>query len=444
MPAINTIALDELFEHLESVRTRHAEAQQIALTTLRNHQAVYQDKIRTLMERRSAVQQVIDSAHAAGLEPSSKAPEEVFRLDLEIAQLQSAYDAVTAPPVDPLPLLAANLEDLKFFFSKQDRKAGRIIDCDDLQRGLAVLLHPLLSLVTAMQSGSNNATCSDFPGYRDAVRLSSDCVFSLHAGNKWCVRGRVPDALSWVQFEPSSLASSVSRGLHDLEASDAYALFDPSSCRLIMSSTTCAYAASHAYKWVHERQRHEHVPVMAELSVAGFVHDFGKMASAAEALNDDSGGLALDAPPPTDPILRCVYDFAKDRLIPDSQVPFREVDGQLSLSESRARVLPHLFELRDAPWSSNQDGHIALLKHALGTSSPIYAWNESIEGLFGFRIRSSDHTWIRGEVYVAPDGVPALRGTAGHVEPMPTSLRHSSQPNVCRVGAAWIRVWQTD
>jgi hypothetical protein len=433
----NTITSDELIARLTLVRSQHEKAQQSSLKALREGQAAYDAKIIPLETRQSAIKKVIDSAQAAGLQPPLDASQEISQIDIQIAELRSARESLSAPSADPLPLLAASLDDLKFFFSKQDRKPDRILECDDLQRGIAALLHPQLSLTN---SGTSGRTKRDFPGYRDAASLFGK-TFALNAGTKWCVSGQIPEELSWVKFDTSGVASSASKQAHDSEISSVDALFDPETCQFYMLGTTCNFVSKTVWQFVYELQRHDHVPVETkDLSIAAFVHDVSQMIDEALVLNEAAGGMSLDGLPPENPILRCIYDFAKARLIPESEVSFKQVEGQLSLAESRALVLPHLTALRDAPWSAAQHGDIALLKHVLGTRSPVYAWNEGLEGLFGFRVRSSDHTWIRGELYVAPDCVPAIRGTPGHVDEIRTPYGENDS---CRVGAAWIRVWQT-
>jgi hypothetical protein len=445
MSAVNIITSEELFERLESIRRRHAETEQSATAAANAARQDLLGKRQKLEQRQSAMQQVIDSAEAAGLEPPAKAAEELAHLREQLTELLAAETASSVPSAEPLPALAKNLKDLKFFFSKAFSKDQPIVESADLKQGLAAVLEPRLGLRGHGQTDIGARSREDFPGYVDGVDVGRDELFLLNPSTKWCVRGRIPTELSWVGFDPSAFPSP-KQAVRPPEGHRApIAMLDPTCCRLYMLETCREYEVSKRQEWVSNdawgRSGWREVPVMAPLSVAEFVDDLPQLVRAAQAASSASGGVSLDEAAPEDPILRCVYDFAQGQLIPESQIPFKEIDGQLSLEECRARVLPHLEAFRDAPWSAEQEGDVALLKHVLGSRSPVYAWNESLEGLYGFRVRSSDHTWIRGELYLAPSGVLVTRGTPGRVQT--TRRNYSTDPMICNVGDAWIRVWQT-
>lgn len=448
MPAPNVITFDELFERLKSIQTRHAEAENAAATSRALRVTELENDLTRRKIRRLAVQKVIDSARAAGLEPPPNAAFEIEQLNSEVSETQSELEEVCAAVSDPLPLLAANTWELKAFFSKAVPAPHKIIESEDLASGAAHLLSPLLSLVEEDDGAEYDTHLRralgeeppPYPGYVKGVRVGKTRLLTLSPGQRWCLPGRVPERLAWVQFDNARLPQASAPMAPSPALTECSALFDPASCQLFMFETTRRYWTNRML-YNSGAEREEQVRAEEEISVAQFVADIGQMVDAALARNDASGGLCLDGPAPEDPILRCAYDFAKARLIPESLTPFMQLAGQRSLEDCRAQIDPHLFAFKDAPWSSSQDGDLALLKHMLGTRSPVYAWNEPEDGLYGFRVRSSDHTWIRGEVYLAPEAIPAIRGTPDRVERI--GMREDFKPDICRIGAAWIRVWQT-
>lgn len=53
-----------------------------------------------------------------------------------------------------------------------------------------------------------------------------------------------------------------------------------------------------------------------------------------------------------------------------------------------------------APWSSSLKGPVASLKYVLESGEVPRFWYEKLDNHYGFRIRTRDHSWLSGEVYV--------------------------------------------
>jgi hypothetical protein len=99
--------------------------------------------------------------------------------------------------------------------------------------------------------------------------------------------------------------------------------------------------------------------------------------------------------------------------------------GQARLSQAQIGALIGCYwdAFVDAPWEDSIGGSYALLKHrcARGERPNIFAFQT--QGHFGFRIRTPDHDWIKGEIYcppehfapaTAPDPLKVINNVTGH------------------------------
>ena len=97
--------------------------------------------------------------------------------------------------------------------------------------------------------------------------------------------------------------------------------------------------------------------------------------------------------------------------------PFRPSQASLPSGEIGANIKEDWAAFVACPWAGDVKGALALLKyHAENGEKPRF-WSEDYEGHFGFRLRTRDHTWIVGELFIVPDEPPPSGRERMTVEP---------------------------
>lgn len=99
------------------------------------------------------------------------------------------------------------------------------------------------------------------------------------------------------------------------------------------------------------------------------------------------------------------------------------------------KIKSHWDAFVDAPWSEAVTGDLARLKYQLESAERPRFWNGGFEGQYGFRVRTRDHDWIVGQVFIVPTHVPIAVGTAGAL----TVVKgYSSHGQRAVVGRLWL------
>lgn len=85
---------------------------------------------------------------------------------------------------------------------------------------------------------------------------------------------------------------------------------------------------------------------------------------------------------------------------------FKPLVEPLTPAEVGARIQTDWASFVACPWAGNVKGALALLKyHAENGEKPRF-WSEELDGHFGFRLRTRDHSWLIGQMFIMP-GEPA-------------------------------------
>ena len=63
------------------------------------------------------------------------------------------------------------------------------------------------------------------------------------------------------------------------------------------------------------------------------------------------------------------------------------------------------------PWSGDVTGTLALLKHHVENGETVRFWSNGFEDYYGFRMRTRDHNWVRGNIFIAKSIPAAKSGT---------------------------------
>jgi hypothetical protein len=64
----------------------------------------------------------------------------------------------------------------------------------------------------------------------------------------------------------------------------------------------------------------------------------------------------------------------------------------------------------DAPWEESTEGSYALLKYLCTRDETPSFFSYGTHGHFGFRVRTPDHEWIKGEIYCPPEYLSLTEG----------------------------------
>ncbi|MFO0861037.1 MAG: hypothetical protein U0570_10800 [Phycisphaerales bacterium] len=64
-----------------------------------------------------------------------------------------------------------------------------------------------------------------------------------------------------------------------------------------------------------------------------------------------------------------------------------------------------------APWSASISGDAAILKYTLESGERARFWHETYDNHYGFRVRTRDHTWIEGQIFIDRDAPAATEST---------------------------------
>ena len=85
------------------------------------------------------------------------------------------------------------------------------------------------------------------------------------------------------------------------------------------------------------------------------------------------------------------------------------------------------------PWAKEIQGTLALLKYYVENGERARFWSGEFENLYGFRLRSRDHDWIKGNIFIDVSGKPA-----SGKEPLEFHDKHGGW--VVRIGRMYLLV----
>jgi hypothetical protein len=87
---------------------------------------------------------------------------------------------------------------------------------------------------------------------------------------------------------------------------------------------------------------------------------------------------------------------------PIGESPYAEYKDAQTTLEIEKIVGPFLGKFIDAPWTAETTGVLANFKYYCEQRERPRFHNLSIDGLYGFRLRTRDHSWISGQIYIVP------------------------------------------
>lgn len=119
---------------------------------------------------------------------------------------------------------------------------------------------------------------------------------------------------------------------------------------------------------------------------------------------------------------------------------FKECTEHLTSDEIYQRIKPEWDGFKNCAWSGMVSGVLALLKYHVENGERARFWSGAFEGQYGFRLRTRDHTWIVGQLYL--DASDKSGNSKKPIQVHPASNRQYGEGawQVASVGGLFIRV----
>ena len=153
-----------------------------------------------------------------------------------------------------------------------------------------------------------------------------------------------------------------------------------------------------------------------------------------ELVAQENGELDLDKDYKGNPLMQHVQAMVAAET---TEKPlFEPTSEELSSGEIYKKIKDHWDALSNCPWSARIKGTLALLKYSVENGERVRFWLEGFKDHYGFRLRTRDHDWITGNLYISPPN--------GDTSPKPTIIIHESGGSrwVASLGRMWILVCQ--
>jgi len=133
-----------------------------------------------------------------------------------------------------------------------------------------------------------------------------------------------------------------------------------------------------------------------------------------DILTKESNELDLEKPYQDNPLLAHISCEIKAQTTANPL--FRVCDEELTSADIYKRIKGEWDSFVNCPWSSKIKGPLALLKYHSENGEKARFWSEAYEGHYGFRLRTRDHSWIEGEIYIA-EAVKVSSSKMVHYQP---------------------------
>jgi hypothetical protein len=156
--------------------------------------------------------------------------------------------------------------------------------------------------------------------------------------------------------------------------------------------------------------------------------NYGFSTQMVEVKKNASAGTMAEIIEDTTPLLHRLVEELKDRkiklfdqneiaylndiakLVADSTHEFSK-NSYLECNEAQTTldiekiVEPFLRKFINAPWTPETTGVLANFKYYCEQRERPRFYNLKVEGLYGFRLRTRDHSWIQGQIYIVPEAM---------------------------------------
>lgn len=227
------------------------------------------------------------------------------------------------------------------------------------------------------------------------VDLGANQTFdvSIKSDGKRFAKGFRPNALEWL---PSTESTSQRRNEHPRERSTEFlAYFDETAQRLMLSSVKLT--------WYEERQRSyisygqdptERITKSADISdLADSLPEHFQ-----ERLKAAGGAIDLQQTYESNPLAAELR--ARVLTLTTTDPRFMPASKTLTSQAIYAAIKADWDAFIKCPWADHVTSNLALLKYNAENDERPRFWCGPFEGQYRFRLRTRDHSWIMGELYI--------------------------------------------
>jgi hypothetical protein len=140
------------------------------------------------------------------------------------------------------------------------------------------------------------------------------------------------------------------------------------------------------------------------------------------------------------PLLKRLRDHFASQIRPDP-VKYEATDEQLSSSSIYQKIKKEWDCVASCPWSNDITGPLAMLKYLVENGERASFWVAGFKNYYGFRLRTRDHTWIKGYMFIDSSRTVDLdQATLQIVRADRTWDGHTSKEEYILMGNVWFQV----
>lgn len=241
----------------------------------------------------------------------------------------------------------------------------------------------------------------------DEAGRPKTCIISITWQNELVLRVKPSEKHFWKEFRPATLQWLPSAaGKRQFEGwQQNQEGFRRSSnhtdkrIRVFLDRSTGKFLLSQQLVW-REEVRLRDYPYKEDREFKDEFTDLAvclnpKLAEFSPAENE---GLDLDKSYTGNPLLK----HARATVIAQTVAKplFNECVEELASAEIYQRIRNDWDAFTNCPWSDATQGPLALLKYHVENGERVRFWSGSFENQYGFRLRTRDHDWLVGQVFV--------------------------------------------
>jgi len=119
----------------------------------------------------------------------------------------------------------------------------------------------------------------------------------------------------------------------------------------------------------------------------------------AETHKTENGRVDLVRTYDDNALLKRLKDYVAGQIKPDS-LNFEPTDEKLASSSIYQKIKKEWDRLASCPWSKDITGPVAMLKYLVENGEQARFWVAGFKNYYGFRLRTRDHTWIKGHMFI--------------------------------------------
>ena len=222
--------------------------------------------------------------------------------------------------------------------------------------------------------------------------------FTIKPSDKHFWKDFRPKSLKWLPLEKQELEKP---SQHTNTPERIRAFFDKSKSALLLTKTSVSWSVTRKTgRQVYSQRHNEYV---SETETTEFKDDFSDMAVSLGVRIDglvepEKNELSLEQEYTDNPLFAHMRSEVVARTVNSPR--FKECKEHLASDEIYQHIKVDWDAFKNSPWSAAVSGTLALLKYHVENGEKARFWSGDFVGQFGFRLRTRDHDWIVGELFV--------------------------------------------